>query len=101
MLKVSQWDHALASGHLDTDGGIPYANGIDGLIGVVLSSALDDWAKEEGIQDVIDPEEGGWELGAAEGETEDQEEEFEDAIDEEDTLGAGATAGVSENYLWV
>lgn len=96
----SFWDRALANGHLDTDGEILYANGIDGS-GPALSSALDDWAKEEGTQDAIDPEEGGWELDAAGGETEDQEEEFEDAIDEEDTLGAGATAGVSENDLWV
>jgi len=96
----SFWDRALANGHLDTDGEIPYANGIDGS-GAILSSALDDWAKEEGTQDAIDPEEGGWELDAAGGETEDQEEEFEDAIGEEDSLGAGATTGVSENDLWV
>ena len=96
----SFWDHALANRHLDIDGEILYANGIDGS-GPALSSVLDDWAKEEGTQDAIDPEEGGWELDAAGGETEDQEEEFEDTIDEEDTLGAGATAGVGENDLWV
>ena len=96
----SFWDHALANGHLDIDGEILYANGIDGS-GPALSSVLDDWAKEEGTQDAIDPEEGGWELDAAGGETEDQEEGFEDTIDEEDTLGAGATAGVGENDLWV
>ncbi|KIM59304.1 hypothetical protein SCLCIDRAFT_126402, partial [Scleroderma citrinum Foug A] len=70
----SFWDHALANGHLDIDGEILYANGIDGS-GPALSSVLDDWAKEEGTQDAIDPEEGGWELDAAGGETEDQEEE--------------------------
>ena len=96
----SFWDHALANRHLDTDGEILYANGIDGS-GPALSSMLDDWAKEEGTQDAIDPEEGGWELDTAGRETEDQEEEFEDTIDEEDTLRAGTTAGVGENDLWV
>ncbi|KAL4072497.1 coatomer WD associated region-domain-containing protein [Scleroderma yunnanense] len=96
----SFWDRALANGHLDTDGEIPYVNDIDGS-GPAPSSALDDWAKEEGTHDAIDPEEGGWELDADAGESEDQEEEFEDAIDEGDTLGAGATPGVSENELWV
>ena len=50
---------------------------------------------------MIDPQEGGWELDAAGGETEDQEEEFEDVIDEEDTPRAGATTGASQNDLWV
>ena len=96
----SFWDRALANGHLDTDSEIPYVNGINGS-GTTPSSALDDWAKEEETQDAIDPEEGGWELDADAGETEDQEEEFEDAVDEEDTLGVGATPGVSENEMWV
>ena len=46
---------------------------------------------------MIDPEEGGWELDAARGETQGQEEEFEDAIDEDDTL----RAHMNENDLWV
>ena len=95
----SFWDRALANGHLDTDGEIPYVNGINGS-GAAPSSALGNWAKEEETQDAIDPEEGGWELDADAGETEDQEEEFEDAVDEEDIHGA-TTPGVSENELWV
>ncbi|KIK11086.1 hypothetical protein PISMIDRAFT_19820 [Pisolithus microcarpus 441] len=51
----------------------------------VLSSALDDWAKEEESHDVIDPE-GGWELDANAAETEEQEDEFEDAVGDEDVL---------------
>ncbi|KIK20638.1 hypothetical protein PISMIDRAFT_12838 [Pisolithus microcarpus 441] len=51
----------------------------------VLSSALDDWAKEEESCDVIDPE-GGWELDTNAAETEEQEGEFEDAVGNEDAL---------------
>ncbi|KAG6331595.1 hypothetical protein ID866_7493 [Astraeus odoratus] len=94
----SFWDRALANGHLDTEGDVPYVNGVDAV--GAHSSALDDWAKEEEIHEAIDPEDGGWELDADAGETEDQSEEFEDAIDDEDTLGAGAAPGVSENELW-
>ncbi|KIK18733.1 hypothetical protein PISMIDRAFT_14118 [Pisolithus microcarpus 441] len=46
----------------------------------VLSSALDDWAKEEESRNVIDPE-GGWELDTNAAETEEQEDEFEDATE--------------------
>ncbi|KAI6023111.1 hypothetical protein BKA83DRAFT_4493235 [Pisolithus microcarpus] len=51
----------------------------------VLSSALDNWAKEEESCDVIDPE-GGWELDANAAKTEEQEDEFEDAVGNEDVL---------------
>ncbi|KIK24148.1 hypothetical protein PISMIDRAFT_10414 [Pisolithus microcarpus 441] len=51
----------------------------------VLSSALDDWVKEEESHDVIDPE-GGWELDANAAETKEQEDEFEDAVGDEDVL---------------
>ncbi|KAI6017738.1 hypothetical protein PISMIDRAFT_14856 [Pisolithus microcarpus 441] len=54
------------------------------LVGV-LSSALDDWAKEEESRNVIDPE-GGWELDTNAAETEEQEDEFEDAVGNEDVL---------------
>ncbi|KAI6016355.1 hypothetical protein PISMIDRAFT_19711 [Pisolithus microcarpus 441] len=54
------------------------------LVGV-LSSALDDWAKEEESRDVIDPE-GGWELDTNAAETEEQEDEFKDAVGDEDVL---------------
>ena len=37
----SFWDRALANGHLDMDGEIPYVNGIDSS-GAILSSMLDD-----------------------------------------------------------
>ena len=83
---------------MDADGEIPHVSDIDGL-GATPSSVLDDWEKEEETQDAIYPEGGRWELDADAGETEDQEEESEDAVDEEDTLGAGAILGVSENDM--
>lgn len=92
----SFFDRALANGHLDADGDIPHMNGVDSAVGT--STALDEWAKDE-EQEV---EEDGWELDVeAEGDEEkDADEEFEDAVEEED-LGAGAAPGVSENELWV
>ncbi|KAH7886951.1 coatomer WD associated region-domain-containing protein [Phlebopus sp. FC_14] len=94
------FDRALANGHLDSDGNIPYVNGVDSAA-LDVSSTLDDWAKEENF-DAIDVEEGGWELDADGGEAEGQtEEEFEDAVDESEDIGAGAAPGVSESELWV
>jgi len=92
----SFFDRALANGHLDADGDIPHINGVDSGIGA--SAALDDWAKDE-EQEV---EENGWELDveAEDDEAKDVDEEFEDAVEEED-LGAGAAPGVSESELWV
>ena len=96
----SFWDRALANGNLDGDGEVPYVNGIDASI-AAASSALDDWAREEEIPEV-DADEAGWDLDAevADGETH-TEEEFEDAVGEDEDEGAGATPGVSENELWV
>ncbi|KAI6012906.1 hypothetical protein PISMIDRAFT_17947 [Pisolithus microcarpus 441] len=51
----------------------------------VLSSALDDWAKEEESHNVIDPE-SGWELDTNAAETEEQVDEFEDAVGNKDVL---------------
>lgn len=93
----SFWGRALADGNLD--GEVPYVNGVD-TSNAAASSALDDWAKEEEITEG-DADEAGWDLDAeaADGETQ-TEEEFEDAVGDEDE-GAGATPGVSENELWV
>ena len=52
----SFFDQALANGHLEADGEVPYLNGIGG---VAASAALDGWAKDEEVHDEIDPEEGG------------------------------------------
>lgn len=92
------FDKALASGNLE--GGVEpaYVNG--DLAAAAGSSALDAWAKEEEIQDDIDPEEGGWELDADGGEFQ-SAVEGEEAVVEEEELGAGATPGVSEPELWV
>ena len=49
------WVRVLANGHLDTDGEIHYANGIDDS-GAALSSVLDDWAKEEGTVMIMMPD---------------------------------------------
>ena len=96
----SFWDRALANGNLDGDGGVPYVNGLDAS-GAAASSALDDWAKEEEVPEV-DADEAGWDLDAEDvnGETH-TEEEFEDAIEEDEDEAGGATPGVSENELWV
>ncbi|KAK7435504.1 hypothetical protein VKT23_019626 [Stygiomarasmius scandens] len=91
------FDRALANGNLE--GGIEpsYVNG-DAAAGGSAMSALDDWAKDEETHEDIDPEEGGWDLGA-------EEEEFQDAQAEEEQpeeeLGAGATPGPDERDLWV
>ena len=87
------FEKALANGNLE--GGEPYVNGIDSAAGG--SSALDDWAKDEEVQEDIPPEEGGWDLDADAEEAEEDEEEPEP----EEELGAGATPGVSETALWV
>ncbi|KIK18065.1 hypothetical protein PISMIDRAFT_14614 [Pisolithus microcarpus 441] len=60
----SFWDRGLTNGHLDIDGKISH---------------------EEESRDVIGPE-GGWELDANAAETEEQEDEFEDAVGDEDVL---------------
>ena len=87
------FENALANGALE--GGEPYVNGIDGA--AAGSSALDDWAKDEEVQEDIPPEEGGWDLDADAEEGEEEEPEPEP----EEELGAGATPGVSETALWV
>lgn len=91
------FDKALANGHLEANGEVPYLNGHDGA---AASSALDDWAKDEEAHEDIDPEEEGWELDAggidARAEPEATTERAEDAED-----GAGAGAGVNETDLWV
>ncbi|KAG1902148.1 coatomer WD associated region-domain-containing protein [Suillus fuscotomentosus] len=94
----SFFDRALANGHLDGDSDIPHINGNGLDSGAGASTALDEWAKDE----EPDVEEDGWELDAEaeDDEEKDVDEEFEDAVEEED-LGAGAAPGVSENELWV
>lgn len=89
------FEKALANGALE--GGDSYVNGIDGA--AAGSSALDDWAKDEEVQEDVPPEEGGWDLDADAGEEGEEEEEEEPELEEES--GAGATPGVSETALWV
>ncbi|KAL0959956.1 hypothetical protein HGRIS_011620 [Hohenbuehelia grisea] len=92
------WDRALASGALEGGVESPYANGDAG--GVAASSALDAWAKEEEeIPDDLDPEEGGWELDADGGDFQSAADE-EEAVPEDEELGAGASPGVSEVEHW-
>ncbi|KAJ7089174.1 coatomer WD associated region-domain-containing protein [Mycena belliarum] len=92
------FDRALANGSLE--GGVEpaYVNG-DAVAGA--SSALDAWAKDEEIQDDLDPEEGGWELDADTGEYQGAEpvDEAEMAVDQEDDL-PGSTPGTSEVEHW-
>jgi coatomer protein complex subunit alpha (xenin) len=92
------FDRALVDGKLE--GGIEpaYVNG--DVAGAAASSALDAWAREEEVHDEIDPEEEGWELDA-DGEELHPEHEDEEAVEEDEELGAGATPGVSETELWV
>ncbi|KIK20516.1 hypothetical protein PISMIDRAFT_12898 [Pisolithus microcarpus 441] len=60
----SFWDRGLTNGHLDIDSKISH---------------------EEESHNVIDPK-GGWELDANAAETEEQEDEFEDAVGDKDVL---------------
>ena len=92
-VEENYFEKALANGALE--GGEPHVNGIDGA--AAGNSALDDWAKDEEVQEDIAPEEGGWDLDADADEAEEEEEEPEP----EEELGAGATPGVSETALWV
>lgn len=93
------FDRALANGSLENGIEPAYVNG--DAAGAAASSALDAWAKEEEIQDDIDPEEeGGWELDADGGEFQSEHGDAEAAVEDED-LGAGANPGVSETELWV
>ncbi|KAJ7634767.1 coatomer subunit alpha-2 [Roridomyces roridus] len=90
------FDRALENGSLE--GGVEpaYVNG-DAAAGA--SSALDAWAKDEEVQDDLDPEEGGWELDADGGEYQGAEPEVEDVPQEEDL--PGSTPGASETEHWV
>lgn len=89
------FEKALANGALERDE--PYVNGIDGT--AAGSSALDDWAKDEEVQEDLPPEDSGWDLDADADGAEEQEQEQEQEPEEE--LEAGITPGVSETALWV
>lgn len=89
----NDFEKAIANGALE--GGEPYVNGID--VAGAGSSALDDWAKDEEVQEDVPPEEGAWDLDADADEAAGEEEEPE--LEEE--LGAGIMPGVSETALWV
>ena len=93
----SFFDRALANGGLENGGEVPYVNGHDAS-GVGASSALDAWAKEE-EDEGLEADEDGWDLDAG-GEDAQAEAEEEAGIAEDDDLGAGANAGVSEVELW-
>ncbi|KAF7316415.1 Coatomer subunit alpha [Mycena indigotica] len=90
------FDQALANGSLETGIEPAYVNG-DAAAGA--SSALDAWAKDEEVQDDLDPEEGGWELDADAGAAQVTEEVEEDATPDEDL--PGSTPGISETEHWV
>lgn len=92
------FDRALANGNLEGGAEPAYVNG-DAAAGAA-SSALDDWAKEEVVED-IDPEEGGWELDADGGEFQSAQDDADVEVIEDEELGAGATPGVDESDLWV
>lgn len=91
------FDRALANGSLE--GGVEPAY-VNGDANAAASSALDAWARDEEIQDEIDPEEGGWELDADADEFK-EDEAAEEVVEEEQELGAGAAPGVDETELWV
>lgn len=95
----SFFDRALANGQLEAGVEPPLTNGD----AAGAHSALDAWAKEEQVQDDIDPEEGGWELDADAGEFHSVAEGDDSAAagDAEEDLGAGATPGPSETDIWV
>ncbi|KAI6013102.1 hypothetical protein BKA83DRAFT_14245 [Pisolithus microcarpus] len=74
----SFWDRGLTNGHLDIDGEISH---------------------EEESRDVINPK-GGWELDANAAETEEQEDEFEDAVGDEDVLAGELHLRVLSELLY-
>ena len=89
----SFFDRALANGHLE--GEAPHVNGVDGP---GASSALDEWEKDEILDDDVEPEEG-WDLDAAgDGRAATNHEEELTPADSE--LGAGATPGVNPTEIW-
>ncbi|KAL5481033.1 hypothetical protein ACEPAI_9974 [Sanghuangporus weigelae] len=92
----SFFDRALANGHLEADGDVPYVNGIGGA---AASSALDDWARDEETADEV--EEGGWDLDADAAEAQPDEVAAEAEVEETLDAGAGASPGVKESELWV
>ncbi|KAI5120086.1 hypothetical protein M0805_001242 [Coniferiporia weirii] len=94
----SFFDRALANGHLEADGDVPYLNGVGGA---AASSALDDWAKGEEAVDDVDPEEGGWELDVGGVDAQPDEQDAADEAEEAPDVGAGASPGVKETELWV
>ncbi|KAK7039525.1 coatomer subunit alpha [Favolaschia claudopus] len=93
------FDRALANGSLETGVEPAYVNGDAAAAGA--SSALDAWAKDEEIQDDLDPEEGGWELDADAGEYQGAEpvDGTEEAVEEEEEL-PGSVPGASEIEHW-
>ena len=92
----SFFDRALANGNLEA-GAEPYMNGADHA--AAASSALDEWAKDEEEPDFA-ADEDGWDLDAGgEAHVEERGAE-EEAAEEDEELGAGATPGVSETEIW-
>jgi coatomer protein complex subunit alpha (xenin) len=89
----SYFDRALASGNLETGVEPSYVNGD----ATTSAAALDSWAKDEEQED-LDPEEGGWELDADDGDF--NVDQIDEEVPEEEELGAGATPGVSEVEHW-
>ena len=94
----SFWDRALANGHLEDGAAAPYVNGYDP--GAAASTALDDWAQEEEVEDDLDVEEDAWDLAPPTAELPPEEEKQEEIPEEEGDLGAGAAPGISETELW-
>ena len=95
----SYFDKALANGGLEGEDSA-YANGsADALAGA--SSALDAWAKEEGEDDEVEEEEGGWGLDPEGDEVEEDDAYDVEAPVEDEELAAGATPGVDEADLWI
>ncbi|KAJ7792912.1 coatomer subunit alpha-2 [Mycena olivaceomarginata] len=92
------FDRALANGSLETGVEPAYVNGDAAAAGA--SSALDAWAKDEEIQDDLDPEEGGWELDADAGEGAEAVDEEQEAAEEEQEELAGSAPGPSEVEHW-
>lgn len=94
----SFWDRALANGNLEDGAAAPYVNGYDKT--GAASTALDEWAQEEEVEEDAGVEEDAWDLALPTAELPPEEEEEEELPEEEGELGAGAAPGISETELW-
>lgn len=88
----SFFDGALANGRVKADREVHYVDGIGGI----AASAAFGWAKDEEVQNEIDPEEGGWDLDVTAADVHSDQQERSEELQEATDFGAGARPGVKK-----